>query len=378
MDYEENFERLRISDEQYDSWTRDHQPYVATFELLPNCNFECIHCYLGVHRQEKEMLSLKKVKHVLDELQNAGVLQLALTGGECTLRKDFPEIYRYAKKLGFIVTVFTNASNITDDLMDAFCEFPPFSVEISLYGASRETYRRVTKRDAFDEVMSNIEKLYRSGIHFSLKTPLIKQNADDEEALEKIAKHYDLDLRIGFAMSPTIDKELYPEEYAIDLERRFLHEINNAIGLDTGLTEAEIHNPWGEIYDRGEFVPQYICNPGVSDVFVDYKGYVCPCIAYRNKGISLFEKSFEEIWKSFRYFKEIPVNPHSKCMRCQSRYLQNRKIFMGIFAMCRRIYVHTHKQGKCFIRTKKLKSKFAVSLGSKWQSEYVCLHLLIL
>ena len=249
MDYEENFERLRISDEQYDSWTRDHQPYVATFELLPNCNFECIHCYLGVHRQESKMLSTEAVKHILNELQRAGVLQLALTGGECTLRKDLPEIYKYAKKLGFIVTIFTNASNITDELLDVFKEYPPFSVEISLYGASKETYLRVTKRDAFDRVMNNIEKLHTNGIRFSLKTPLIKQNADDEEALECIAKHYGLDLRIGFAMSPTIDKELYPEEYAIDLEKRFLHEINNAIGIDTGLTEAEIHNPWGERYN---------------------------------------------------------------------------------------------------------------------------------
>lgn len=360
MDYEENFEKLRISDEQYNSWTRDHQPYVATFELLPNCNFECIHCYLGVHRQENIILSTDEVKYVLDELQKAGVLQLALTGGECTLRKDLPEIYEYAKKLGFIVTIFTNASNITDDLIDIFKRYPPFSVEISLYGASKATYRKVTKKDAFDKVMANIEKLYSNGIHFSLKTPLIKQNADDEGALELIAKRYGLELRIGFAMSPTIDKELYPEEYAIDLESRFLHEINNAIGMDTGLTEAEIHNPWGERYDRGEFVPQYICNPGVSDVFVDYEGRVCPCIAYRNKGISLFKKSFEDIWNSFRYFKEIPVNPNSKCMRCQSRYFcsiclaEQENIYNDICHVPKDVCTYAHAR-KMFYKDKQSK-----------------------
>lgn len=320
MDYEENFQKLRISDEQYDSWTRDHQPYIATFELLPNCNFECIHCYLGVHRQYDNMLTFDEIKHVLDELQSAGVLQLALTGGECTLRNDFSQIYEYAKKLGFIVTVFTNASHITPEILRVFKEYPPFSIEISLYGASEETYLRVTKRNMFRTVMDNIETLYKEGIRFSLKTPLIVQNADDEEELEKIAQKYGQTLRIGFAMSPTIDKELYPEEYTIDLEKRFEHEINNSIGLDTGLTEAEIHNPWGEVFDRGEFVPQYICNPGVSDVFVDYQGNVCPCIAYRNKGKSLFDHSMKEIWQSFKYFKEIPVNPRSKCLRCQSRY----------------------------------------------------------
>ena len=362
MDYEEGFEKLRISDEQYDSWTRDHQPYVATFELLPNCNFECIHCYLGVHRQEDEMLSMDDVKHVLDELQNAGVLQLALTGGECTLRKDFPEIYLYAKKLGFIVTVFTNASHITDEIINVFKEYPPFSVEISLYGASKETYLRVTKRDAFDRVLANVKKLNDNGIRFSLKTPLIKQNCDDEEELEQIAKRFGLDLRIGFAMSPTIDQELYPEDYAIDLEKRFLHEINNAVGIDTGLTEAEIHNPWGEAFDRGEFVPQFICNPGVSDVFVDYKGRVCPCVAYRNKGVSLFEKSFDEIWSSFRYFKKMPVNPESKCMRCQSRYFCNiclaeqDNIFHDLCHVPRDVCTYAHAR-KMFYKDKKTKEE---------------------
>ena len=66
MDYEESFEKQRISDEQYNSWTKDHQPYIATFELLPNCNFECIHCYLGVHRQENKILTTDEIRHVLN------------------------------------------------------------------------------------------------------------------------------------------------------------------------------------------------------------------------------------------------------------------------------------------------------------------------
>lgn len=320
MDYEEEFQRLRISDEQFDSWTKNHQPYIATFELLPNCNFSCIHCYLGVHRQNNSMLSLEQIKHVLKELQCAGVLQLALTGGECTLRKDFIEIYKYAKELGFVLTVFTNASNITDEILLAFKEYPPFSVEISLYGASEETYEAVTGRRMFATVMSNIERLYQNGIHFSLKTPLIRQNSQDKPALEEIARRYGLDLRVSFAMSPTIDQELYPVDFAIDLKTRFEHEINNSIGVETGLDEADIYNPWGEKMDCGEFVPQFICNPGVSDVFVDYEGNVCPCIAYRNKGRSVFNEPIEEIWKSFHYLKEIPANPNCKCIRCQSRY----------------------------------------------------------
>lgn len=323
MDFEEGFERLTVSDALYDSWTRDHQPYICTFELLPNCNFKCIHCYLGVHRTVDEILDTDRIKYVLDELKRAGVLQLALTGGECTLRKDFLEIYEYAKRSGFIVTVFTNASHITDRMIRVFREYPPFSVDISLYGASEQTYKAITGEAAFQTVLDNVRKLYENGIHFTLKTPFIIQNIADGEKLREIARSFDTELRIGFAMSPTIDRELYPETFAVDLKTRFLFEADDAIALKSGYRDADTENHWGEVYDRGEFVPQFICNPGVSDVFVDYKGNVCPCIAYRSKGISIFEKPFDEIWSSFKDIKKIPALPGNKCIKCDSRYFCN-------------------------------------------------------
>lgn len=320
MEYEEGFPRFSISDDIYKVWVKDHQPYIATFELTPCCNFRCIHCYLGVHREEKQALSYDQVTHILDELKEAGVLQIALTGGECMMRKDFADIYLYAKRSGFLVTVFSNLSLLTDEILKCFSEYPPFSVEVSLYGASEETYESITGKRAFQQVLNNLQKLKEKDIHFSLKTPLILQNSKDEAALEKIAESFGKKLRIGFAMSPTIDCELYPTSFALDLETRFRHELSNAVNQEIGLNEADIENPWGEQLDSGAFAPQFICNPGVNDVFVDYMGNVLPCVAYRSKGKSLLSSSFSDIWESFRYFKSIPALPGNKCVRCDSRY----------------------------------------------------------
>lgn len=309
-----------ITDSDFEQWVHLRQPYVATFELTPKCNFQCIHCYLGTHRQDNSELTYEQVIHILDELEKAGVLQLALTGGECTLRKDFCKIYKYAKQKGFLVTVFTNASNITKEILSVFQEYPPFTLEISLYGASECTYHRITKRKLFHRVISNLNELYANGINFTLKTPLMKQNYKDLNSMSQIAERLKRKLVMGFVMSPTIDQELYPTELALDLVTRFKHEIESNKGEDTNPEIAEVENPWGEIFDKGEFVPQFICNPGVTDVFVDYHGRVCPCIAYRCKGISLLEHDFQEIWDKFSYFKKIPVMKENKCMRCDSRY----------------------------------------------------------
>ena len=323
MDYDENFARFQISDDIYDEWTKNHQPYIATFELTPQCNFQCIHCYLGVHRTEPKILSYEQIIAIIDQLKDAGVLQLALTGGECTLRPDFPAIYEYAKKSGFIVSVFSNMSYLPEELLEMFKKYPPFSVEVSLYGASEDTYKTVTGHSAYRRVMQNLRTLHSCGIRISLKAPLILQNHKDQAMLEEIAHSIGTNLRIGFAMSPTIDQELYPVSFAIGIKERFLHEVENLVGKETGYKDADMENPWGDILDKGGFAPQFICNPGVSDVFVTYEGKVCPCVAYRSKGISLLEHDFFEIWDSFRNLKQIPALPDNKCIRCESRYLCN-------------------------------------------------------
>lgn len=320
MNPNEDFIKLRLSDKIYDSLTENHQPYVATFELTPRCNFKCIHCYLGTHREETNVLSYEQIIHVIDQLRCAGVIQLALTGGECMLREDFCRIYRYAKEQGFIVSVFSNLSVLSDEVVKLFKEYPPFSVEVSVYGASEETYKKITGTAMFRTVLDNLDKLYRNNIHFSLKTPFMLQNISDKASLENIAQKYGKELRVGMVLSPTIDQEQYTGSFQVDICQRFQFEAEKNPMREIGVNLSETVNHMGEALDRGENVPLFVCNPGVTDVFVDYCGNVCPCIGYRSKGISIFEKDFDEIWNSFKYLKRIPAPKEYKCSRCDSRF----------------------------------------------------------
>lgn len=57
--------------------------------------------------------------------EGRGTIGLLLTGGEVTLRTDFPEIYEAIAKMGFVLTVYTNATMITDKLMELWKNFRP-------------------------------------------------------------------------------------------------------------------------------------------------------------------------------------------------------------------------------------------------------------
>jgi MoaA/NifB/PqqE/SkfB family radical SAM enzyme len=67
-----------------------------------------------------------------------------LTGGKPFVRKDFLDIYLDAKKKGLLVTLFTNGTLINSEIADFLAEWLPFSIEISLYGVTKEAYEAVT------------------------------------------------------------------------------------------------------------------------------------------------------------------------------------------------------------------------------------------
>ena len=81
--------------------------------------------------------------HMAEQAAKAGTLGLLLTGGEVTLRPDFCEIYEAVAQMGFLLTVYTNATMITDKVMDVFRKYPPHKIGVTMYGASNDTYKRL-------------------------------------------------------------------------------------------------------------------------------------------------------------------------------------------------------------------------------------------
>src|SRR5437899_11931037 len=82
-------------------------PLSAHLDITYRCNERCRHCYLD-HDDRGEM-SANEIKCILDQLAEAGVFFLVVSGGEPLLRKDCFEILQYARALSFNVKLKTNA-----------------------------------------------------------------------------------------------------------------------------------------------------------------------------------------------------------------------------------------------------------------------------
>jgi len=189
----------------YRKAVRDRIPIAASIALTHHCNLDCIHCYLQTSREVPE-LPAGEWKRILDEMAEAGCLWLVLTGGEPLLRRDLAEIYVHARKLGFLVTLFTNGTLLDRKLLDTFERHPPQSVEISLHGDSISTYGAVTGHgEARGRVTLAVESLVDMGIRVAVKTVAMKQNLGEVESIRAWCRDRGVDFRVDPTVTPCLD-----------------------------------------------------------------------------------------------------------------------------------------------------------------------------
>jgi MoaA/NifB/PqqE/SkfB family radical SAM enzyme len=100
-------------------------------DLTYRCNERCVHCYLD-HEDHGEM-STAEILDLLDQLAEAGVFFLILSGGEIFLRKDLFEIVEHARKLQFSVKLKTNAVMLREARPGASRHLGVQMVQISVY-----------------------------------------------------------------------------------------------------------------------------------------------------------------------------------------------------------------------------------------------------
>jgi radical SAM protein with 4Fe4S-binding SPASM domain len=168
-------------------------PLSFSLEITARCNNDCRHCCINLPADDKKAqireLSLTEISHLADEAVALGTMWCLITGGEPLLRDDFPEIYLNLKHKGLLVSVFTNATLVHDDHIRLFKKYPPRDIEVTVYGVTRETYERVTKRrGSFKAFMRGLDLLFDAGIRVRLKAMAMRSNAEELPAISHFCR----------------------------------------------------------------------------------------------------------------------------------------------------------------------------------------------
>lgn len=275
---------------------QERRPISATLELTRRCNFRCAHCYLGdqaaQHRRRDRELSTEAIKSALGEWAEAGCLTLTITGGDPMIRPDFAGIYRHARELGLVVTVFCNGTLVTDEIVALFQEFPPRKVEISIYGATAETQDAVTGvPGSHAQAWAGIRRLHEGGIRIGLKTLLLTTNLHEFEAMEAQALELGVGFRHDAALFPCLtDGSTVPLTFRVSPEE--------AVRCDVATPERR--EMWREKIERTAARPEddrlYACSAGLTAFHADPFGGLSPCLMAQRYQIPPRNRPFQEVW----------------------------------------------------------------------------------
>ncbi len=258
-----------------------------------------------------------EVCRLLDELAAAGCVWLLFTGGEILLRPDFPEIYDCAKEKGFLVTLFTNATLVTSELAERLARSRPFSIEVTLYGATRATYEAVTGvPGSFGRCLRGIAYLKDRGLPLKLKSTVLTLNRHEIREMQRLAEEdLGLPFRFDAQLNPRCDSSQAP------LGVRLSAEEVVALDMADPAREAALRDLAGRIgpLDAAGGVRQtlYACGGGAHSFAVDPYGRLRLCLLSPGEGFDLCRGSFREGWeRHLAQLREQPLQPGNKCTRC--------------------------------------------------------------
>lgn len=98
------------------------KPFLETFhiELTSKCNERCVHCYIP-HKNKTTDINESLMLNTLKQCKELGVLTVIFSGGEPMLHPQFCKFLKYAKDLDINVTVLSNLTLLTDDIIRKYC-----------------------------------------------------------------------------------------------------------------------------------------------------------------------------------------------------------------------------------------------------------------
>lgn len=308
----------------------------GTFELTPCCNMACKMCYVRMTKQQQEeiapLATAQQWLALAEEAKKQGMVYLLLTGGEPFLHPDLQQILSGLNQMGLLVSINSNGTLITEEVVSWLKEVPPTRVNITLYGASDATYERLCGNPkGFTQAVRGIRLLKAAGIVVKINCSVTPYNADDLEGIYAFAKQEGLLVQASSYMFPPTRRDqgmvgwndrLSAQEAAYQSARitclangedYFLQQMKDRVPISL---PGESGEDCPELPAEGEGIR---CRAGKCSFWITWDGRILPCGMFPGDDAeNVFEVGFEKGWEHVKEAaRAIRMPP--KCSVCQMR-----------------------------------------------------------
>jgi len=321
-------------------------PLSAHIDLTWRCNERCIHCYLD-HDDPAE-LSLAELRDLLDQMAEAGVFFLTLSGGEIFLRKDLAEIVAHARLRGFDIKLKSNALLVREADADWIASSGVRQFQVSIYSHRAEVHDAITKvPGSLERSLKALRMIRARGVHTIVACVLMKPNARDWAGVQNLAR----EIEAEFTIDPTITPHISGDRAitALNISRAELTEVFRSESLVGNIADfCAAPAPVDE--DALDSTP---CSAGHTLCFISPKGEVYPCVQFPLPCGNVRQQRFADIWNRSKQFnqvrairtRDLPVcstcGHAGSCTRCPGLAFMEGNMYGPSTADCEKSYVRT-------------------------------------
>ncbi|MGO9073780.1 MAG: radical SAM protein [Terriglobales bacterium] len=283
------------------------------------CNARCLHCSSNSAHPAPDELLTAEVFHLLDDLSDCGVLDLAVSGGEPLLRKDVFDVIAYARNRGFTVGIGSNGSTITSTVLDALLKVDINRLQVSLDGPETEHDALRRWPGLFARATKAISLAVQHGVRTHVCCTINRLNAASLEPLTRIVTELGVK-RLNFSrFIPTgrgnDSLDLSPLEWrevvatVNNLRRKskpqldIVSHLAQEVLLDETLANIEVF--------RG-------CGAGHNQACVSFDGTVFPCVLLPISIGNIRQQPFRELWRDSHVINTLQARSTLKgqCGNC--------------------------------------------------------------
>jgi len=287
-------------------------PLSVQIDLTYRCNERCVHCYLD-HNDHGEMTTAE-IKHLLEEMAEAGVFILTMSGGEIFLRKDFFEILEYARQLTFCVKLKTNAILIREREAARIRELGVESIQISIYSHRPEVHDAITLiPGSLQRSLNAVRFLKSQGLRVIMANVLMTQNVRDYTGVRALAAELGVECTLDPTITPMMDGDR--SVLGLGIDRDSLRRVFRDADL---VGDVDEFCAIGETPGENELTSTP-CSAGHTTCYVSPYGDVFPCVQFPLPTGNVRQQRFIDIWRHSDQMKDvrsIRVKDLTTCTSC--------------------------------------------------------------
>lgn len=235
-------------------------------EIASKCNERCIHCYIP-HEDKISLITTSLFDKILNECKTLNVLHFTITGGEPMLHPCFCDFLRKLRIENFAVSVLSNLTLLSDDIIQEMKLNPLLGVQTSVYSMNQDIHDSITNvKGSLSKTLKAIEILKDNDIPVQISCPIMKQNYDSYESVKQWGLMYNIAVNADYVIIGKYNSSTDNLASRLSLDEiEGIHQNNKNIAPE-----------------NNKSLESYICDVGGASICISELGLVYPCAGWQS------------------------------------------------------------------------------------------------